>query len=299
MSGTTIAHSGTRLQVPPQIVGSPGAIASYCGRAERDGSGWRCNCPICGRHSLTIKSFPFLFRCWNCEACSINNGYTEQRQIFVDAGLLEPNKYQLPFNKREYLLFCAKKRAEAARLWNHPWYEPVVPGTVAAEYLKARGLGAFIGHPALPLRCLGLTLMACATHAQCGITAVQHTTLLFDGSDRDRSEHRTRGVRRGGAVWIGDPNPDEWFVVAEGLETMMSAMLILGLKCGAAILGKDFKNLVLPVGARLPHIAADSNETGIMAAEVAAKLWQAHGLKVRMSAPEKANSDFNDMLLGR
>jgi hypothetical protein len=110
---------------------------------------------------------------------------------------------------------------------------------------------------------------------------------------------KTIGVRKGGAVWIGEVCADEWIVVAEGLETLLSAMLLMDIKCGAAVLGKDFKNLVLPREARRVWIAADNEETGIAAANVGAVLWREQGLKVRVSVPEHDGWDFNNVLLGR
>jgi hypothetical protein len=74
-----------------QVNYSPSAIASYCGRGERSGKDWKCNCPICGRHSLSVaygKIAAILIKCWHCEACDLNDGYTAQRQWLVDAGLL-------------------------------------------------------------------------------------------------------------------------------------------------------------------------------------------------------------------
>jgi hypothetical protein len=108
----------------------------------------------------------------------------------------------------------------------------------------------------------------------------------------------THAPRKGAAVWIGAPRPDEEFVVAEGLETCLSAMILLQIRCGAAVLGPDFKNLVLPSTARRVHIAADNGETGRGAAECAARIWRAEGLKVRVSMPTKEGDDFNDVLRG-
>jgi hypothetical protein len=77
-----------------QIDYSPAAIADYCGRAERSGNDWKCNCPICGRHSLSVThghKLSILIKCWHCEACAINYGYTQQREYLIERGLLEPN----------------------------------------------------------------------------------------------------------------------------------------------------------------------------------------------------------------
>ena len=104
---------------------------------------------------------------------------------------------------------------------------------------------------------------------------------------------------KGGAVWINAPQTDEPVVVAEGLETLLSAMKLMNLKCGAAVLGPNLKGLVLPRNVRRVLIAADNDETGRGAAECACKLWRAKGLNVRISYPEIAGKDFNDVLMGR
>jgi hypothetical protein len=142
-------------------------------------------------------------------------------------------------------------------------------------------------------------MMARVWHVQYGLSAVQYTPLNWEGDGRDRDKDRTsKGVLKGGAVWIGAPQPDEKFVVAEGLETCLSAMLLLNIRCGAAVLGPNFKGLVLPRNGH-PHIAADNHETGIPAAQCAAELWRARGLQVRISYPQTNGWDFNNELLGR
>jgi hypothetical protein len=112
-------------------------------------------------------------------------------------------------------------------------------------------------------------------------------------------KRETEGVLKGGAVWINAPSPYEYMVVAEGLETCLSAMKLLNLRCGAAVLGPNLKGLVLPRSARRIHIAADNDETGRGAAKCAAELWRTKGLIVRVSMPDKEGEDFNDVLRAR
>jgi hypothetical protein len=75
-------------------------------------------------------------------------------------------------------------------------------------------------------------------------------------------------------------------------------MILLKMRCGAAVLGLDFKNLVLPQNG-IPHIAADNDDTGIPAAQCAQRIWRARGLDVRISHPATVGWDFNNELLGR
>jgi len=181
-----------------------------------------------------------LIQCWYCRDTGINDGYTEQRAHFVEAGLLDPDEHPTKLSREDYERRNAKRRAEAFVLWNNRFIEPITPERTAAKYLEARGLGAFIGHPAL--RSTAIQLVARVWHVQYGLSAVQYTFLEWDGSDRDRAEGRkTVGVLKGGGVWIGAPKPDEWCVVAEGLETLLSAMILLKVQCGVACLGTNFK----------------------------------------------------------
>ncbi len=290
-----------------QVVQTTQAIANYCGRAERHGKDWKANCPICSRHSLSItygRKVSILIKCFHCEACGINDGWTEQRAYLVGAGLLDPTEHEVQRDHVKYEKQCAERRAEVLRIWNNIDRGTIKPITHdrdcwAGNYLRARELESFIGHPAL--RCTDIQLMARVWHVRYRISAIQWTWLSENGADRDRARdpgRTTFGMLQGGAVWFGAPVPDEFFVVAEGVETCLSAMLLLNLKCGAAVLGPNLKGLVLPSNARLIHIAADNDETGRGASACAAKLWRKNGLYVRISYPRIEGHDFNDVLMG-
>src|SRR5262245_41258686 len=85
-----VMHDNVNRQ-PPYTTGQTStqviaAIANYCGRADQNGSDWKCKCPICGRHSLSLTNgvkVPILIRCWHCESNGLNDGYTEQRKMFI------------------------------------------------------------------------------------------------------------------------------------------------------------------------------------------------------------------------
>jgi hypothetical protein len=289
------------------------AIASYCGRADRNGKDWKCNCPICGRHSLSISrgfKIPILIRCWYCKSNGLNDGYTEQCGRFIEAGLLPPDARTIAkFTTEEYRQYHKVKREAAARHWEK--LRPIKPDDEAAKYLQARGLESFTNHPALrsysgyigfSVGTVRPVLAARLWHVEHGLCAVQFTYLNWSGSDRDREVkpgRQTLGSMKGGAVWIGAPRFDQEVVVAEGLETLLSAMLLLKLKCGAAMCGPHMEDLVLPSGVRSVRIAADNDDTGRGAAEHTIKLWRNRGLKVRVSYPEIVGKDFNDVLMAQ
>jgi Toprim domain len=281
-------------------------VAVHCGRPDRSGAGWKCCCPICGRHSFVVT--PALANsvyCFNCSALGYNDGHSEQRQILVKAGLLPDSHAQ--FDPKEYEELMVRKRMDAADLWNAGFlgsggiFDYVTADNMAGRYLRRRGLEAFIGHPAL--RFIPCSLAARVWHVNHGVTAIQYTYLRFYSGPDDiivdpQLRRKTEGVLSGGGVWIGAPTAEEEVVVAEGLETCLSAMLILNLKCGVAVLGPNLKNLVLPKVVRRVHIAADNDETGRGASACAAKQWRERGLRVRMSVPDREGEDFNDVLVG-
>jgi hypothetical protein len=76
-------------------------------------------------------------------------------------------------------------------------------------------------------------------------------------------------------------------------------MLLLKSRCGAAVLGKDFYNLVLPSSVQKVCIAVDNDEAGRSAASYSADRLRERGLSVRMMMPEKEGDDFNDELMRR
>jgi hypothetical protein len=301
----------TTGQTSAQVIA---AIANYCGRVEHNGKDWKCKCPICGRHSLSVThgvKIPILIRCWHCADNGINDGFTEQCEIFVEAGLLPSTQRTLKkFSPKEWREYHEAKREAARQQWDR--LRPIKPDDLAAKYLRARGLEQFITHPALRTHsglCQHLTgalfpiLAARVFHVEYGICAVQMTFLEFDGSDhvRDFEPRQTKGSKKGGAVWIGAPRFDEEVVVAEGLETLLSAMKLFNLRCGAACLGawSQTKELVLPSGVRRILIAADNDDTGREMAERTATLWRSRGFSVRVKWPEIVGKDFNNVLMGR
>jgi hypothetical protein len=205
--------------------------------------------------------------------------------------------------------YTQQQRDDATTVWNS--LDAIPPDSAASRYLEARGLKAFITHPALrgnpyyfhkPSKQRLPVLAARIWHVKYGLSGYQITYLEKDGHDRNRTlepGRTTHGIRRGGAVWIGAPVPGKEVVVGEGLESTLSAMLLLNLRCGAAILGPDLRNLRLPSSVKHIHIAADNDETGRRSAEHAATVWRGWGHTVRVSMPHNEGEDFNDVLLRR
>jgi hypothetical protein len=115
-----------------------------------------------------------------------------------------------------------------------------------------------------------------------------------------RSGYRRFGLLDGGGVWFGEPGGE--LIVGEGIETTLAAMIVLGSPWGVASLGaKGMTRLELPAGAQHVHIAADNDVAGDgqqAAAETRVR-WAAEGRRVRVSTPNTAGTDFNDILIAR
>jgi hypothetical protein len=138
------------------------------------------------------------------------------------------------------------------------------------------------------------------------IVTCHQTFLQIDGSDKapvDKPKLYPSGVDPAGAgVWFGMPDPDRWFVVAEGIESALSAMRILGVQAGCAALSTwGIKRLVLPPAIRRVTVFADSDELqqGVAAANEARRRWLSEGRTVRVLQAERDGEDANDVWLRR
>ncbi|UPY37026.1 toprim domain-containing protein [Sediminicoccus sp. KRV36] len=140
-------------------------------------------------------------------------------------------------------------------------------------------------------------MLALVTDAAGRGVAVHRTFLARDGSGKAKVDpvRMTLGQVRGGAVRLYPHGPR--LVVAEGIETALSAALLLKLPAWAAIsAGNLGDSLILPAEVREVIIAADHDAPGRAAAQRAAARWKAEGRKVRIALPDKPGEDFNDLL---
>jgi hypothetical protein len=106
----------------------------------------------------------------------------------------------------------------------------------------------------------------------------------------------------GGGVWFGEPDPEREFVVAEGVESTLSAMRLLGAENGCAALSTlGIRELILPPAARRVCIFADRdpNGQGLEAARAAWRRWPVEGREVRVAMPNVIGWDANNILMRR
>jgi hypothetical protein len=135
---------------------------------------------------------------------------------------------------------------------------------------------------------------------------VHQTFLAHDGSSKApivKSRLFPSGVSPvGGGVWFGEIDPEREFIVAEGLESTLSAMRLIGVEAGCAALSElGIRNLILPPSARRICIFADNDEAGqsLSAAREAYRRWRDEGREVRVILPNIVGEDANDVLMRR
>jgi phage/plasmid primase-like uncharacterized protein len=110
-------------------------------------------------------------------------------------------------------------------------------------------------------------------------------------------QRETRGVIRGGAIRLAEHDPDTELVIAEGVESTISAMQLFDRAGWSAVYAGGLKTLELPSTVRAVIIAADNDTSGAgqRNALAAHDRWRAEGRSVRIAAPPVIG-DFNDLL---
>jgi putative DNA primase/helicase len=195
-----------------------------------------------------------------------------------------------------------------------PWREamPLTRSTAGWRYFENRGL-VLTDAETVPLRHRDAAWhWPTASTWPCVVALVRlhdgtelcaHQTFIKpDGSGKSPVE-RPRlfpkgGKTDGGGVWFGTPDSECEFVVAEGVESTLSAMRLLGLETGCAALSAGGINrLVLPPEVRWVRILADNDELGqgLAAAVAARRLWRGEGRQVAISHAKNVGEDANDL----
>jgi putative DNA primase/helicase len=194
--------------------------------------------------------------------------------------------------------------------------QPIVEGCVADRYPRARGIEltpvealVLRFHPALwhwltKSKWPAMVALV-ATHDGTPLTCLQ-TFLEFDGSGKapiERPKLFPAGAStRGGGVWFNIADIERGLIVAEGIESTLSAMRLYGLPAGCAGLSDNgVRYLDLPASARKIRIFADHDALGqgLAAAKDAARRWIAEGRTVTVSMASEAGEDANDVLMRR
>ena len=187
------------------------------------------------------------------------------------------------------------------------WSEAVqVAGTPAAAYLRGRYLepvrDGIRYHPRVPLG-VGASLhfrpaILAAVQEGPNLLALHRTFLAPGGAGLalDLAAPRRMLGRPGrGAVRMG--RVSTVLGIAEGLETALSAMVLLGIPVWAVLGNERLARLDIPLGLRRLLILADDDVAGRRAAAVAAVTHAAPGRQICRLWPGCGFNDWNDRLM--
>lgn len=201
-----------------------------------------------------------------------------------------------------------ESQAEAAAIFHR--MRPLMPGDAPSRYLEDRGLHL----NAAERLCIGT--VDDAEHSGCemlcalivdpaslgtdNVRVVGTQTLAFDRDGnarkiRGKKFRETKGILRGCAVPLGSPHSTA--VLAEGVETTLSAMRLLGLPFGlAALSGANIPNIALPSMVKRVIVAADHDRAGALAAHRAYEAFVPLGIDVavRLWGVKDSGHDAND-----
>jgi hypothetical protein len=188
-----------------------------------------------------------------------------------------------------------------------------IPGTLAAVYLRSRGIQDVQALPALRFhptcfyrahegapRETWPALLAAVTDLDGAITGVLRTWLARDGSRKAplATPRRSMGRLLGHGVRIG--RAADVLAAGEGLETMLSLRVVLpALPIVAALSATHLAGFIPPPGLRRLYIARDNDRVGRRAAEMLGARADADGIEALVLTPQW--DDFNTDLttLGR
>lgn len=188
----------------------------------------------------------------------------------------------------------------AAALWNEAM---PITGTLGEVYLRSRAIEppyppSLRFHPNLKdqiWRRPGVIAARTLIDRPSDVSALQRIFLCRDGHAKAPMSEpkKSMGRCKSGGVVLGEIL--DAAVIAEGVETALSASRMFGLPA-VATLGTAFtRALMLPQRVRRVVIAADNDSAGQSAASVLAGRLEREGRSVSIERPPEGLKDFNDL----
>jgi hypothetical protein len=270
--------------------------------AQRQGHNWRCACPLGCGYSLSLTNDAegrLLVHCFGgCE-------YQELSEALVEYGLFDDDPADIEY---EVPPLRQNDRSEPRRIeLACATYNQAAPDERIGIYLRSRGIT--IASPVLKFHAeaphrLGARLPAMVApivDVAGEQTGIHVTFLRHDGAgkaDLPREfQPECRGAIRGGAIRLAPHDPARDLIIAEGIETALSAMEIFGLPGWSSVSAAGMTTLELPPSVQRLVIAADNDASGAgqRNAVAAYERWTDEGRAVRIVIPP-AVGDFNDVL---
>jgi putative DNA primase/helicase len=283
---------------------SAATIARALGKARREGRDWRCECPVHGGRSLSLRDGrnALLVKCW--AGCDTRDVLAELQQRGLLDGRSDAAQPTPVVVRSDDRADAARRVAMARRIWDAA---RDAQGTPVARYLAGRGI--IIPAP-LSLRWAPSLRRPDGTYAPAIVARVDgldgeligvHRTWLarVDRGQWHRRDRASLGAIAGGAVRLA-PAADT-LLIGEGVETCLAAMQACCTPAWAALSTWGMTALRLPPIVRTIVILADNdaNGAGEQAARAAAQCWLVESRRVRIAMPPEPGTDFADMLAGR
>jgi putative DNA primase/helicase len=288
--------------------GVTGEIIAKALGGRKTGGGWTARCPAHDDRepSLSIRSADgdaVLVRCHaGCEQAAViaalrSRGlWPEKGRTRFKLGHPWPCKTE-PSHVRD-----DSARTEIAL---HIWRTAMLAaGTPVEVYLQSRGIiipppttlrfHRGIKHPSGGVWPAMVALVTRGTDDT--PLAVHRTFLARDGSGKAPVEPTKMmlGPCRGGALRLSSIG--DRLMIAEGIETALSAMQATGHPAWAALSTSGLRALDLPKDVCDVIVLADGDDPGEAAARDCAWRWKREGRRVRIARPPQG-LDFNDMLV--
>jgi hypothetical protein len=276
---------------------------------QRQGRNWRFPCPLGCGYTLSIcdgEDGRLLAYCFG--GCD----YDDVHSALVEYGLFDDDDDALCHDVSHSVRPSIAD--ELARIQTARWiYDRLAPaaGTIAQVYVRSRhvtiDMPPVLRFGNCPHRLGGMypAIAAPVVDVNGAQTGVHMTYLCADGTGKADFPNRDfqrecRGVVRGGSIRLTAHDPGCELIIAEGIETALSASEIFDLPAWSAVSAGGLKTLELPPAVRRIVIAADNDATGTgqRNALAAYHRWSVDGRSVRIVMPTSLG-DFNDVLTGR
>jgi hypothetical protein len=225
--------------------------------------------------------------------------------VFIyDCAGSEAAAYRMVRDRLDLPAIARRSRSEDIdRVWSET---TAGSGTIIAKYLWSRGIRlpvplALRFHPALYHReserlCPAMVAERLDVRGQ--RVAIHRTFLRHDGRGKARVEPQRKDFGRSGGTAIRLSPVASEILIAEGIETALSAMQIYEMPGWATGSAMALRQLILPSDVRAVLICADGDEPGETAALAAGDRWRREGRRVRLARAPRGK-DFNDLLLER
>ena len=275
------------------------------GSGEPNDKGWHsCQCPA---HDDTVSSLSLkdarrgrlLVRCF--ADCKVDKIACLLKEIAAGGAVLPPGP-----SPSQSVREPADTVAWARQIWEDT---TALSGALAGNYLPARGITMSLpetlrAHPRLYHKDSGTyhpALVAAVMNSSGEQVAIHRTWLASDGRGKAdvTPTSMTLGPTRGHAVRLSEGG--DTLIVAEGIETALSASMMFGAPAWAALSTSGMQNIILPVEYTEIIIAADNdiNVAGLRAAEQLRQRLLLQRRKVRILKPKTEGWDFNDVFMSR